>query len=98
MRALNGRAAARDLHDVIYLFENFFESFGEDELDEIEALYSNQSSVIDEYNSAYGEDAILSTTNLLENLGKLIDLYEVRDKDSWQDHLYVTSVYSGKAC
>ena len=79
LRALNGRTAARDLHDVIYLYENFFDSFGKDELGEIEALYSNQSSVIDEYNSAYGEDTILSTTNLLEDLGKLIDLYEVRN-------------------
>ena len=79
LRALNGRTAARDLHDVIYLYEHFFDSFGKDELGEIEALYSNQSSVIDEYNSAYGEDAILSTTDLLEDLGKLIDLYEVRN-------------------
>ena len=82
LRALNGRTAARDLHDVIYLYENFFDSFGKDELGEIEALYRNQSSVIDEYNSAYGEDTILSTTNLLEDLGKLIDLYEVRNADS----------------
>ena len=79
LRALNGRTAARDLHDVIYLYENFFDSFGNDELGEIEALYSNQSSVIDEYNSAYGEDTILSTTDLLEDLGTLIDLYEVRN-------------------
>ena len=79
LRALNGRTAARDLHDVIYLYEHFLDRFGKDELGEIEALYSNQSSVIDEYNSAYGEDAILSTTDLLEDLGKLIDLYEVRN-------------------
>lgn len=79
LRALNGRTAARDLHDVIYLYENFLDSFGNGELGEIEALYSNQSSVIDEYNSAYGEDTILSTTDLLEDLGKLIDLYEVRN-------------------
>ena len=79
LRALNGRTAARDLHDVIYLYENFFDSFGKDELGEIEALYRNQSSVIDEYNSAYGEDTILSTTDLLEDLGKLIDLYEARN-------------------
>ena len=79
LRALNGRTAARDLHDVIYLYENFFDSFGKDELGEIEALYKNQSSVIDEYNAAYGEDTILSTTDLLKDLGKLIDLYEVRN-------------------
>jgi hypothetical protein len=82
LRALNGRTAARDLHDVIYLYDKFFDSFGKDELGEIEALYKNQSSVIDEYNSAYGEDAFLSTTDLLEDLGKLIDLYEVRNTNS----------------
>jgi predicted nucleotidyltransferase component of viral defense system len=82
LRALNGRTAARDLHDVIYLYDNFFDSFGKEEMGEIEALYKNQSSVIDEYNSAYGEDAILSTTDLLEDLGKLIDLYEVRNTNS----------------
>ena len=82
LRALNGRTAARDLHDVIYLYDKFFDSFGKGELGEIEALYKNQSSVIDEYNSAYGEDAFLSTTDLLEDLGKLIDLYEVRNTNS----------------
>jgi predicted nucleotidyltransferase component of viral defense system len=82
LRALNGRTAARDLHDVIYLYEYFFESFGKGELDEIEALYSNQSSVIDEYNSAYSEDTILSTTDLLDDLGKLVELYGDRNSDS----------------
>ena len=82
LRALNGRTAARDLHDVIYLYDKFFDSFGTGEWGEIEALYKNQSSVIDEYNSAYGEDAFLSTTDLLEDLGKLIDLYEVRNTNS----------------
>lgn len=82
LRALNGRTAARDLHDVIYLYENFFDSFGKEEFDEIEALYRNQSSVIDEYNSAYSEDTVLSTTDLLDDLAKLIDLYEDRNTDS----------------
>ena len=82
LRALSGRTAARDLHDVIYLYENFFDSFGKEELDDIEALYRNQSSVIDEYNSAYSEDTILSTTDFLDDLGKLIDLYEDRNTDS----------------
>jgi predicted nucleotidyltransferase component of viral defense system len=78
LRALHGRTAARDLHDIVYLYDNFYDGFGKEELDEIEALYNNQSSVIDEYNSAYSEDTILSTTDLLEDLGKLIDLYEGR--------------------
>jgi hypothetical protein len=79
LRALNGRTAARDLHDVIYLYEHFFDSFEEGDLHEIEALYLNQSSVIDEYNSAYSEDTILSTSDLLDDLAKLIDLYEGRN-------------------
>ena len=79
LRALNGRTAARDLHDVIYLYEHFFDSFEEGELDEIEALYRNQSAVIDEYNSAYSEDTVLSTSDLLDDLAKLIDLYEGRN-------------------
>ena len=78
LRALNGRTAARDLHDVIYLYENFLNDFGEEELDEITTLYDNQSSILDEYNSAYDEDAILSTSHLLEDLSKLIDLYRAR--------------------
>lgn len=79
LRALNGRTAARDLHDVIYLYEHFFDSFEESDLDEIEALYRNQSAVIDEYNSAYSEDTILSTSDLLDDLAKLIDIYEGRN-------------------
>ena len=63
MRALNGRTAARDLHDTIYLYEHYFDSFEEGELDEIEVWYRNQSAVIDEYNSAYSEDTILSTSD-----------------------------------
>lgn len=81
LSALNGRTAARDLHDVIYLYENFGDDFGEDELGEITALYNNQSAILDEYNSAYSEDSVLSTSDLLEDLGKLIDLYEDRNPE-----------------
>ena len=78
LRALNSRTAARDLHDVVYLYENFLNDFGEDELDEMTILYNNQSSILDEYNSAYNEDTILSTSHLLEDLTKLVDLYQDR--------------------
>lgn len=78
-RALNGRTAARDLHDVVYLYETFLDDFGEEELDEIEILYNNQSSVLDEYNTAYSEDSTLSTSDLLEDMSKLIELYEARN-------------------
>ena len=77
--ALNGRTAARDLHDVIYLYENYLDDFGEQELEEIALLYNNQSSILEEYNAAYSEDTILSISNLLEDLSKLIDLYEARN-------------------
>jgi predicted nucleotidyltransferase component of viral defense system len=81
LRALNGRTAARDLHDVIYLYENFQNDFGGEELDEIATLYNNQSSILDEYNLAYNEDTILSTSHLLEDLSKLIDLYQERSPE-----------------
>ena len=79
LKALNGRTAARDLHDVIYLYENFLNDFGEEELEEISTLYKNQSSVLDEYNSAYDEDTILSISHLLSDLSKLVDLYQERN-------------------
>jgi predicted nucleotidyltransferase component of viral defense system len=81
LSALNGRTAARDLYDVIYLYENFLDNFGEDELAEITTLYNNQSSILEEYNSAYSEDNILSISDLLEGLSKLIDLYEERNPE-----------------
>lgn len=76
LSALKGRTAARDLHDVIYLYENFLDSFGADELEEIASLYETQSSILEEYTSAYHEDTILSITDLLQDLSKFIDLYE----------------------
>ncbi|HEB28402.1 MAG TPA: hypothetical protein ENI05_11615 [Porticoccus sp.] len=79
LNAFNGRTAARDLHDVIYLYEHFLEHFGEEEIAEIAALYDNQSSVLEEYTSAYSEDTILSISDLLEELAKFIDLYEERN-------------------
>ena len=78
LRALNSRTIARDLHDIIYLYEKFPADFGEKELEEISALYNNQSSVLDEYNAAYSEDAVLSTSDLLQDLSKLLDLYQER--------------------
>jgi predicted nucleotidyltransferase component of viral defense system len=79
LNALNGRTAARDLHDIIYLYEHFLDNFGEDEMAEITTLYNNQSSILEEYTSAYSEDTVLSISDLLENLTKFIDLYEERN-------------------
>ncbi|MEH6591276.1 MAG: nucleotidyl transferase AbiEii/AbiGii toxin family protein [Halioglobus sp.] len=76
--ALNGRTAARDLHDVIYLYEHFLNHFGKEEIAEIAALYDNQSSILEEYTSAYSEDTVLSISDLLEDLTKFIDLYDER--------------------
>ena len=77
--ALNGRTAARDLHDVIYLYEHYLTDFGDDELAEVAALYDNQSSILDEYNAAYDEDTILSVLDLLEDLTKLVRLFDERN-------------------
>ncbi len=78
LSALNSRTAARDLHDIVYLYEHYLDHFGDDELAEITAIYNNQSSILDEYNGAYGEDPILSVSDLLEDLSKLIKLYDER--------------------
>jgi predicted nucleotidyltransferase component of viral defense system len=79
LRALNGRTAARDLHDVIYLYEQYPGDFGDSELAEISALYDNQSAILDEYNAAYSEDAIFGTLDLLNDLTKFVDLYQQRN-------------------
>jgi len=78
--ALNGRTAARDLHDVIYLYENFLDHFGGEEMAEIAALYDNQSSILEEYTPAYSEDAILSISDLLDDLSKFIGLFDERNR------------------
>lgn len=79
LNALSGRTAARDLHDVIYLYEHYFEEFGQEELQEIDELYNNQSEILDEYNAAYSEDAILTTKDLLQDYSKFIELYESKN-------------------
>lgn len=81
LSALNGRTAARDLHDVVYLYKHFLENFGKGEMAEIAALYDNQSSTLEQYTPAYNEDAILSISDLLEDLSNLIDLYKERNPE-----------------
>lgn len=76
--ALKGRTAARDLHDVIYLYEKYFDQFDADSLDDIKDLYTYQADILDEYNPAYSEDNVLSTSDLLRDYSKFIDLYESR--------------------
>lgn len=81
LSALKGRTAARDLHDVVYLYEHYFESFDDNDLQDVNDLYENQSEILDEYNAAYSEDTILSTSDLLLDLSKFIDLYRTRNRD-----------------
>ena len=79
--ALKGRTAARDLHDVVYLYKHYRDDFSDDDLLDIKDLYDNQSEILDEYNAAYNEDAILSTSDLLHDLSKIIDLYTTNNPD-----------------
>lgn len=80
LNALNGRTAARDLHDVIYLYENYPDKFSAEDLENIKDLYDNQSDILSEYNVAYSEDNILSTGDLLDDLTRFIGLYEARNQ------------------
>lgn len=81
MKALSSRTAARDLHDVIYLYEHYPSQFGEESKLGLKDLYENQSDFISEYNPAYEEDNILSTEDLLSSYMKFIDLYKKRNAE-----------------
>jgi predicted nucleotidyltransferase component of viral defense system len=78
LRALQGRTTARDFHDVAFLYEHFYNDFGDEQRAVIEDLYNNQDSVLNRFNTAYSEDSILTTSDLLNDLMKLIDLVESR--------------------
>lgn len=74
--ALLGRTTARDLHDVVFLYEHFYEDFGDTQKATIIDLYTAQDSVLERFSPAYSEDSILTTTDLLADLMKLIELVE----------------------
>ncbi|RLA51940.1 MAG: hypothetical protein DRQ98_10895 [Gammaproteobacteria bacterium] len=76
LRALQGRTTARDFHDVVFLYGNFYDEFGDNQKATIMDLYNNQDSVLSRFNSAYSEDSVLTTTDLLTDLMNLIDLVE----------------------
>jgi predicted nucleotidyltransferase component of viral defense system len=76
LSALHGRTTARDLHDVVFLYEHFYEDFGDTQKATIIDLYSAQDSVLERFSPAYSEDSILTTTDLLSDLMKLIELVE----------------------
>ncbi len=76
LSALQGRTTARDLHDVVFLYEHFYDDFGDPQKATIIDLYNAQNAVLERFNPAYSEDSILSTTDLLADLMKLIELVE----------------------
>ncbi|RKX38137.1 MAG: hypothetical protein DRP64_16175 [Verrucomicrobia bacterium] len=78
LRALQGRTTARDFHDVSFSYEHFYDDFDDEQRALIKDLYNNQDSVLSRFNSAYSEDSILTTGDLLNDLMKLIDLVESR--------------------
>ena len=74
--ALQGRTTARDLHDVIFLFENYMKNFDKDQKAMIIDLNNTQSEVISRFNPAYDEDPVLETNDLIMDLVKLSELVE----------------------
>jgi len=82
LSALQGRTTARDLHDVIYLYETYYDDFGDEEKASMQDLYDTQSTILDRFNPAYDEDTILSISDLLADLMKLIDLVESRSTEA----------------
>ena len=76
LSALQGRTTARDLHDVVFLYEYFYDDFGGSEKATIIDLYNAQDAVLERFNPAYSEDSILTTTDLLADLMKLIELVD----------------------
>ncbi len=78
LSALRGRTTARDLHDVIYLYENYYDDFTDEQRATVIDLYNSQSEVLARFNAAYLEDTILDTEDLLSDLMKLIELVDSR--------------------
>lgn len=76
LRALQDRTTARDLHDVIFLYGAFYDDFNDDQKMMIADLYNTQDTVLGRFNPAYSEDSVLTTTDLLSDLIKLIELVE----------------------
>ncbi len=76
LSALQGRTTARDLHDVIYLYRAYYDDFNDDQKATVIDLYNTQSTVLDRFNTAYDEDSILTTTDLLSDLMNLVELVE----------------------
>lgn len=78
IQALQDRATARDLHDVIFLYSNYFTDFDEDDLSVISELYKKQSDLLTEFSIAYQEALILDEDSLMEDLMMLVERVEER--------------------
>ncbi len=76
LSALQGRTTARDLHDIIYLYRAYYNGFNDEQKMTIIDLYNTQSTVLDRFNSAYDEDSVLTTKDLLLDLMNLVELVE----------------------
>lgn len=79
LAALKGRTTARDLHDVIFLFGEYFEDFNQEALVEVVDLYRSQSEVLSRFSGAYDEDTILDVGDLLQDMMRLVELVENRE-------------------
>ena len=82
LRALQDVASARDLHDIIFLFDQYFDNFSEEQTFEILELYASQDRVLNRFSVAYDEDTQLSAEDLLNDMMKLVELVEERHLES----------------
>lgn len=80
MSALQNRTAARDFHDVVFLYERYFDDFDDDHSAVVADLNSNQSEVLSRFNTPYSEDSVLDTADLISDLYKLKGLVDSRDQ------------------
>jgi predicted nucleotidyltransferase component of viral defense system len=78
LAALQGRTTARDLHDVIFMFDRYFEEFDQEKTAAIIDLYASQSEVLNRFSPAYEEDTLLRVDDLLKDLMKLVELVDQR--------------------
>lgn len=79
--ALQGRTAARDLHDIIFLFDHYFEHFTEEQIAEVLDLHASQANVLGRFSAAYEEDTLLDDSDLLTDMVRLVDLVKKRGLD-----------------
>ncbi len=76
--ALRGRTAARDLHDIIFLFDRYYQHFDDEQIGAVVDLYTSQTEVLSRYAPAFEEDPLLAGTDLLKSMMRLVELVEQR--------------------